>query len=184
MPVRKTNMQRSLILASSPVFIALSLRCADDPVTSTSVSGLLVATETPSTVSRPLLRQTLPASWDENWFSSPAVYDLDQDGESEIIASRHSVLYVWSAGGTLLWRAPVGENASTGNDHGSHRMYCSPTVADVDGDGIVEIVVSLKDALGGGMGGVQVWDVPSAVKNRMDWPTGRGNYLRTGRPIF
>jgi hypothetical protein len=98
-----------------------------------------------STVSQPVLRTTLPASWDENWYSSPAVYDLDNDGIKEIIASRHSVLYVWKANGTLFWRAPVGEPASSSNDHGSSRMYCSPVVGDLNGDGFGEIAISYSN---------------------------------------
>jgi hypothetical protein len=56
----------------------------------------------------------------------------------------------------------------------------APTIADVDNDGVLEIIVSLKDVLGNGEGGVQIWDVASAKKNILDWPTGRGNFLRTG----
>jgi hypothetical protein len=93
-------------------------------------------------VSQPVLRMTLPASWDENWFGSPAVYDLDADGSVEIIAGRHSVLYVWSSDGSLLWRAPVGEEASSPNDHGSQRQYTAPVVGDLDNDGNGEIAVA------------------------------------------
>lgn len=99
----------------------------------------------PSEVSEPELVMTLPASWDENWFASPAVYDLDGDGNKEILASRHSVLYVWSNDGTLQWRAPVGENATTTNDHGSSRMYASPVVGDFDNDGLGEIAISYSN---------------------------------------
>ncbi|MBN1578026.1 MAG: VCBS repeat-containing protein [Chitinispirillaceae bacterium] len=226
---------RSFPVAAAAFFLCLS--CSKDlPLP----AGLTTVDLTPSAVSMPVLRTTLPASWDENRFSSPAVFDLDNDGKNEIIASRHSVLYVWKSDGTPLWRAPVGENASTSNNHGSSRMYCSPAVGDLnndqfgeiaicysnkaavydhngsllpgwpvsfpnssneirsiaacdlDGDrsceilavktsdGPVEIVVSLKDDVGGGKGGVQVWDVASAVKSNLDWPTGRENYLRTG----
>ena len=56
----------------------------------------------------------------------------------------------------------------------------APTLADVDKDGKVEIVISLKDALGGTKGGVQIWKVASALNNTIEWLTGRGNYLRTG----
>lgn len=98
-----------------------------------------------SNVSEPALRQTLPASWDENWFGSPAVFDLDMDGSNEIIAGRHSVLYVWNASGTLLWRAPVGENATSPNDHGSSRQYAAPVVGDLDGDGYGEIAIAYNN---------------------------------------
>lgn len=96
-------------------------------------------------VSAPTLRSTLPASWDENWFASPAVFDLDNDGDNEIIASRHSVTYVWNASGGLVWRAPVGENSTSTNDHGSHRQYASPVVGDLDGDGDGEIAIAYSN---------------------------------------
>ncbi|MBF0429662.1 MAG: VCBS repeat-containing protein [Fibrobacteria bacterium] len=94
------------------------------------------------TISRPVLRTTLPASWDENWLASPVAYDLDGDSAKEIIAARHSVIYVWNAAGALLWRAPVGESASSGNDHGASRQYASPVVGDLDGDGKGEIAIA------------------------------------------
>ena len=97
-------------------------------------------------VSEPVLRTTLPASWDENWFGSPAVYDLDSDGSMEIIAGRHSVLYVWNSDDSLLWRAPVGENATSPNDHGSFRQYAAPVVGDLDGDGNGEIAIGYSDS--------------------------------------
>jgi hypothetical protein len=98
-----------------------------------------------SNVSAPTLRLTLPASWDENWFGSPAVFDLDGDGHQEIIAGRHSVLYVWSSAGSLLWRAPVGESASSPNDHGSSRQYAAPVVGDLDNDGKGEIAIAYSN---------------------------------------
>ncbi len=52
-----------------------------------------------------------------------------------------------------------------------------PTVADVDGDGVLEILVSLKD---GGQGEVLVYRVPGSADNCLPWPTGRANLRRTG----
>jgi hypothetical protein len=53
-------------------------------------------------------------------------------------------------------------------------------VADIDGDGKPEIIVSLKDTLGSGYGGVQIYDVPGSSDNCVMWGTGRGGLLRQG----
>ncbi len=92
-------------------------------------------------VQAPVLRKTLPASWDENWLASPAVADLDGDGDMEIVAARHSVLYAWDHDGEPLWRAAWAHSASDPDDHGVSRMWASPVVADFDNDGDLEIAV-------------------------------------------
>jgi hypothetical protein len=105
-----------------------------------------------------------------------AAADLDNDGSPEIVFTTYSTdrdvsnLVVLDAMGRLLHRVGVSRRGG----------MAAPTIADVDKDGVLEIVLSLKDVLGGELGGVQIWDVPSARVGRMDWPTGRGNYLRTG----
>jgi hypothetical protein len=102
--------------------------------------------------------------------------DLDNDGVPEIVFTTYSIekdrsyLVILSSGGELLHRTKISGRGS----------MAAPTLADVDGNGMVEIIVSLKDVLGGGLGGVQIWDVSSAKNHTLDWPTGRGNYLRTG----
>ncbi|MBU1537203.1 VCBS repeat-containing protein, partial [Myxococcota bacterium] len=109
--------------------------------------------------------------------SGAAIADLNGDGSAEVIFVTYSTaedishLVVLSAQGTVLYEIPV---AGRGD-------MSVPTVADVDGDGALEIVLSLKDTLGGGDGGVQIFDVSTAQPNCMPWPTGRGNYLRSGR---
>jgi hypothetical protein len=92
-------------------------------------------------VQAPELRMTLPASWDENWLAAPAVADLDGDGDMEIVAARHSVLYAWDDEGVLLWRAAWAHSASDPDDHGTSRMWSSPVVGDFDTDGDLEIAV-------------------------------------------
>jgi len=54
-----------------------------------------------------------------------------------------------------------------------------PTIADVDGDGTLEIVVSLKDAVDG-VRSALVYIVPGSSAGCLLWPTGRGNDLRNG----
>ena len=51
-----------------------------------------------------------------------------------------------------------------------------PALGDLDGDGQLELVVSLKD----GSEGVQVYTIPGSGDNCLLWPTGRANLLRNG----
>jgi len=132
-------------LVLTGIYLAINA-CSSEPSLPTTPE-LNQTEESPGNITKPILRKTLPASWDENWFASPAVYDLDNDGSREIIASRHSVLYAWKSDGSLLWRAPVGENATSANDHGAYRMYCSPVVGDLDNDGLGEIAVAYNNSV-------------------------------------
>lgn len=54
-----------------------------------------------------------------------------------------------------------------------------PTIADVDDDPELEIVVSMKDS-DETTGQVRVYEVPGSADNCLPWPTGRHDYLRSG----
>jgi hypothetical protein len=56
----------------------------------------------------------------------------------------------------------------------------APSIGDLDGDGQLELVISLKDSLGGNQGGVQIWDLPGSSNNCVLWGTGRGGASRQG----
>jgi hypothetical protein len=104
-----------------------------------------------------------------------AVADLSGDGRPEIVfatygsAADSGELFVLDAGGGIRHRLPL-------PDRGAMPV---PTIADIDGDGTLEIVVSLKDGVDRERQ-VLVFNVPGSSDNCLLWPTGRGNLARTG----
>ncbi|MEZ4393276.1 MAG: VCBS repeat-containing protein, partial [Polyangiales bacterium] len=102
-----------------------------------------------------------------------AVADLSGDGVPEVIFATYSpragasALYVVGADGALQHRVALpGRGAMS-----------VPTVADLDGDGSLEIVVALKDE---GPESAWVLTVPGSHGACLPWPTGRANLLRNG----
>lgn len=104
------------------------------------------------------------------------VGDLSKDGIPEIVFATYSPddnrssLFVMDAGGHVLHRIALAQ-------HGA----AVPTLADVDGDGEVEIVLSMRKVhWDGSEPAVAIYDVPGSGTNCLLWPTGRANYLRNG----
>lgn len=103
------------------------------------------------------------------------IADLSGDGAPEIVFNTYSTveglgeLFILDSGGNLQHRIELpGRGAMP-----------VPTVADADGDGTVDIVVSLKDA-DNGAPQVLVYRVPGSSDNCLPWPTGRRTLLRDG----
>jgi hypothetical protein len=111
--------------------------------------------------------------------SEPAVADLNQDGSPEIVfttygdpAARDSGrLVVVAANGALVSETPLPNPGQNGNGNGAP---AAPTIADVDGDGQLEILVQTFDH------GLDVFTVPGSSANCALWTTARGGPLRTG----
>jgi hypothetical protein len=104
-----------------------------------------------------------------------AIADLSQDGVPEIVFATYSpdagqsALFVLSATGTELHRIPLPARGA----------MAVPTIADVDRDGDLEIVLSLKDGEDR-MRSALVYTVPGSGTACLPWPTGRRDDLRDG----
>ncbi len=82
-------------------------------------------------------------SWCETgWYSSPAVADLDSDGDMEIIASAYSVVALDGETGDLLWRVKSGHDRNDPDASNVGRTWSGIVIADVDNDGEIEIVTA------------------------------------------
>lgn len=102
-----------------------------------------------------------------------AIADLSGDGVPEIVLATYatsegtSELIILDAGGNLQQRVGLpGRGAMS-----------VPTIADVDGDGTLDITVALKDE---GDPEVLVFRVPGSSPNCVLWGTGRRDNLRDG----
>ena len=109
----------------------------------------------------------------EEWTAGVAIADLSEDGIPELVMTTYGTtggrLLILDAGGNILHDVPLGGRGA----------MPVPTIADVDGDHSLDIVVSLKDAVDKAKS-VVVYDVSSSLDNCLLWPTGRGNNRRDG----
>jgi len=116
---------------------------------------------------------TVYTSSAEVWTGGVAVADLSGDGSPELVLTTYSEaggdLLVLDAGGNELHRIVLGGRGA----------MPVPTIADVDDDGDLDIIVSLKDGVDR-MKSVVIYEVAGSSGNCLAWPTGRGNYRRDG----
>jgi FG-GAP repeat len=109
--------------------------------------------------------------------SEVAAADLNRDGLPELVFGTYGAapdagrLVVLSASGRRLHDIRLRHQGTDGNGIG---VPAAPSIADLDGDGRLEIVVSTFDH------GIDVFRVPRSGTNKLPWPTGRGNLLRNG----
>jgi hypothetical protein len=109
--------------------------------------------------------------------SEVVVADLNQDGVPELLFGTYSLaanagrLVVLENTGALLFDVPLPGQASDDNGIG---VPAAPTVADLDGDGALEVVLTTFDH------GIDVFRIPASAANCVLWGTGRGNWLRNG----
>jgi len=103
--------------------------------------------------------------------------DLNKDGSPELVFGTYSLqanagrIVILAATGALLYDVTLPNQGTNGNGIG---VPAAPTLADLDGDGTLEIVVTTFDH------GLDVYTVPGSGTGCLLWPTGRGNLLRNG----
>ena len=110
--------------------------------------------------------------------SEVVVADLNQDGVPELVFGTYALgagsgrLVVLDNTGKLLHDVPLPGQGTNGNGIG---VPAAPTIADLDGDGTLEIVVATFDH------GLDVFTIAGSGGACILWGTGRGNLLRDGR---
>jgi hypothetical protein len=113
----------------------------------------------------------------ETYASEVVAADLQGDRRPELVfgtygaAPRSGRLVVLSARGRRLHDIRLRDQGTNGNGIG---IPAAPSIADLDGDGRLEIVVTTFDH------GIDVYRVPRSNAKHLQWPTGRGNLLRNG----
>ncbi len=115
--------------------------------------------------------------------SEPIIADLNQDGSPEVLFTTFGDpnvldsgnLVILGADGTQLFdiALPNTGNQQNGNGNGAP---AAPTVADLDGDGTLEIFIQTFEH------GMDIYTVPGSAENCLLWPTARGGPLRMGQP--
>lgn len=113
--------------------------------------------------------------------SEATVADLNQDGAPEVLFTTFGDPEVLDSGrliilagdGTELFSVPLPDPGENGNGNGAP---AAPTVADLDGDGQLEIFVQTFEH------GMDVFTVPGSSDNCLLWSTARGGPLRMGQP--
>ncbi len=113
--------------------------------------------------------------------SEPIVADLNKDGIPEILFTTYGdpdsddsgSLMILDPSGALLFDIALPNPGHNGNGNGAPS---APTVADLTGDGQLEIFVQTFDH------GMDVFTMPGSAENCLLWSTARGGPLRTGSP--
>lgn len=83
------------------------------------------------------------ASWCQTgWYASPAVADVDNDGQMEVIWASYQVFSLNGATGALEWSVHTGHDRAYTGSSNVGRTWPGVVVADIDNDGSLDIVTA------------------------------------------
>lgn len=89
-----------------------------------------------ATVEKPTLLLELADDGGEGWLASPAVVDLDGDGQMEVVSARGTRVHAWKRDGARVFAFATGKD----------RIWASPAIGDFTGDGKLEIAIAARDS--------------------------------------
>ena len=130
-----------------------------------------------SPTGRKLWRYEYARGRPKTFASEVVAADLNRDGRVELVFGVYGPrrgagrLVVLSAKGRRIYDRRLRGQGSDGNGVG---VPAAPSIADLNGDGGLEIVLSTFDH------GIDVYRVPRSGTNKLPWPTARGGPLRSG----
>ena len=104
----------------------------------------------PASVDREKAKKSDPDHlWDDGIFAAPVLADLDKDKKLEIvIGAMDQRIYVFREDGSQQKGFPVTiQDPDLGDGHGD-RIVATPSVGDINGDGLLDIATGTNEALG------------------------------------
>lgn len=124
-----------------------------------------------------------PAEGFYRFASEPAVADLDNNGQAEVIfaswtqigKNQTGKLHILNTQGTPLYEVNLPPGFGGANWNGA---LAAPTLANIDSDADLEAVLNTAHS------GVVAYDLPGTANARILWGTGRGNYQRSGSTLI